>query len=67
MDMCFLPNRAGYRFWGVTHDGDVVPCVVKKDPIGCHSVYREDDGAPFWFQLRGWTERAEGERWEVQQ
>lgn len=67
MELRDLPNRAGYRFWGVTYDGDVVACVVRRDPIGCHSVYRELDDAPFFTQLRGWTERNPDERWELVQ
>ncbi len=57
MELRFLPNREGYRFWGETLDGELVACVVRRDPIGCHSVYREDNDESIWFQLRGWAER----------
>lgn len=49
-----LPNQEGYRFIGVDLDGAEHECVVAKDNIGCHTVKRISDGAPFFFKLYGW-------------
>lgn len=49
-----IPNQSGYRLVGITLDQERVPCIVGINPLGCHSVYRERDLEPFWFQLVGW-------------
>ncbi len=38
MELRFLPNREGYRFWGETYDGELVACVVKRGPSGTDLV-----------------------------
>ena len=37
-ERCDLPNRDGYKFTGVTHTGERVPCHVVKGPDGIHRV-----------------------------
>jgi hypothetical protein len=49
-----LPNSVGFRFRGVTHNGDLLPCVVKQDEAGMHCVEDEDTGECVFTQLRGW-------------
>ena len=53
-----LPNQEGFRFTGIDKEGNLHPCVVRKNPVGCHSVYRLDNGEPFFFQLCGWVPNA---------
>jgi len=48
-----LPNQEGFKFIGVTHDGEELNCVVMKNPSGCHSVY-DDRGTPVFLELQGW-------------
>lgn len=52
--MVDLPNKAGFRFFGTDHDGNRHACVVKVNAVGCHSVYREDNGEPYFMSLVGW-------------
>lgn len=47
-----LPNQEGFKFIGVTHDGEELNCVVMKNPSGCHSVY-DDHGTPVFLKLQG--------------
>ncbi len=49
-----IPNQDGYEFVGVTHDGDEIKCIVKKNPIGCHGAY-DLDGNPVFIQLKYWV------------
>lgn len=49
-----LPNKEGFKFTGVDRLREEFECVVKKDPVGCHSVYRVDNGEPCFMQLVGW-------------
>lgn len=51
-----IPNQEGFKFIGVDEDRDEFPCTVKKDSIGCHSVYRDLDGEPCFNRLIGWKE-----------
>ena len=52
-----LPNTKNFRFVGIDSAGDQHDCIVGIDPIGCYSVYRISDRAPFFMSLVGW-ERA---------
>lgn len=54
--MCFLPNKGGFNFIGVDHNGDEHCCHVGKDKLGMHSVFRNIDNEPFWFRLAYWRE-----------
>ena len=47
------PNQEGFKFIGITYDGEELNCVVMKNPIGCHSIY-DDHGTPVFSKLQGW-------------
>lgn len=49
-----LPNQEGFKFIGVDKENMRHECEVKKNAIGCHSVYRTQDGEPFFMRLAGW-------------
>jgi hypothetical protein len=54
-----LPNQVGFRFTGVDREGGEHKCEVRKNPVGCHGVYRLDTGEPFFVQLCGWIPEAD--------
>lgn len=54
-----LPNQEGFRFVGVDLHMVEHDCIVDKNPVGCHSVYREADREPFFFRLYGWKRHDE--------
>lgn len=49
-----LPNQEGFKFIGMDKENIRHVVEVKKDAIGCHSVYRTHDGEPFFVRLFGW-------------
>lgn len=53
-----LPNQEGFQFVGVTHDGDLMECVVTKPDNICHSVENEY-GEPCFMKLAGWVNKGE--------
>jgi hypothetical protein len=50
-----LPNMEGFRFRGWMHNGDLMPCVVRKYANGLHYVANEETGHGCYDELRGWT------------
>lgn len=52
-----LPNQEGFVFIGIDKNNNKHECEVKKNPIGCHSVYKTENGEPFFFQLSGWEQK----------
>lgn len=48
-----IPNQDGYKFIGITHEGDEIKCIVKKNPIGCHGAYDMNDN-PVFMLLESW-------------
>lgn len=50
-----IPNHDGYRFIGKTFDGELIPCIVKKRPTGCHIAVDERDGTPCFSRLESWS------------
>lgn len=57
-DLALLPNASEFEFTGCFKDGSESLCIVKKDSIGMHSVFRISDNEPCWFQLSGWKRKA---------
>lgn len=55
-DLSLLPNRAGYRFVGITRDGQRINCVVKCNERREHYVVDEDNELPCFKSLSHWTE-----------
>jgi hypothetical protein len=56
-----LPNTPGFRFSGVLHSGDRVPCIVMRDYDGLCRV----GGAARSCDLSGWESHGETqERWQ---
>ncbi len=51
-----LPNASGFKFIGITKNGDRINCVVEKNKIGRYSVYGEN-GDLVYFSLIGWEEK----------
>lgn len=51
-----IPNQEGFRFIGQDHDGELFPCIVRKDPVGCHGAYDERDGSPCFMRMAAWSE-----------
>ena len=49
-----IPNIDGYEFIGIDHDDREIKCIVKKNPVGCHSAY-DLDGNPVFIQLKYWV------------
>lgn len=49
-----LPNQEHFKFIGITKNGERHECEVRKNAVGCHSVYRTADGEPCFTQLAGW-------------
>ena len=49
-----LPNTEGFQFVGIDAYGNEHRCEVRIDPVGCYSVYRMDDDAPFFMSLVAW-------------
>lgn len=54
LELSMLPNINNYKFNGVTKDGRVVPCAVKKGEDGLHFVVNEITGERFFTQLTSW-------------
>lgn len=50
-----LPNIEGYRFRGWLHNGDLIPCIVKRSGSGLHYAAHEHDGRGVYDHLKGWT------------
>jgi hypothetical protein len=53
--LALLPNQEGYRFRGWLHNGDLIPCVVRKNALGMHYAVHEETGAGVYDSLKGWT------------
>ena len=54
-----LPNTAGFEFIGIDRSGNEHDCIVRIDPVGCYSVYRKQDGAPFFMSLLMWRKASD--------
>lgn len=50
-----LPNSEGFRFRGWLHNGDLMPCVVKRSELGMHYAADEETGRGVYGELKGWT------------
>ena len=52
MPLSEIPNQAGFRFVGITHEGLEIECqVIKKD--GWHTAV-DSDQVSVWHRLKGW-------------
>jgi hypothetical protein len=51
-----IPNIKGFRFRGITEDGDLIRCVVMLGSDGMHYAARESDGERIYHELRGWCQ-----------
>jgi hypothetical protein len=52
-----LPNTEGFKFIGITDDGEVMDCVVVHNNKFCASV-ENAYGEPCFFKLAGWEDKA---------
>ena len=50
-----LPNTEGFRFRGWLHNGDLMPCIVKRSDLGMHYAANEESGRGVYDELKGWT------------
>jgi len=51
-----MPNLEGFKAIAVDDDGNEFPVTVKKDSIGCFSLYRDSDNSPCWMQIVGFVD-----------
>jgi len=49
-----IPNTDGYRLIGIDDDFNEFFCVVRKNPVGCFSLYKEENSAPCFMQIKYW-------------
>jgi hypothetical protein len=52
--LSFLPNKEGFKFIGIAHDGTVHECIVSKFKEK-HFVKKISTGERFFSYLRAWT------------
>lgn len=52
----FIPNKEGFKFLGLTKDGQVLDCIVVLVE-GMHCAYDTNTGEPCFKQLRGWKNK----------
>jgi hypothetical protein len=53
-EMTYLPERVGFRFVGITLNGEQIPCVVWQDYRCGYYILREDTGDRVSDRLEGW-------------
>lgn len=50
-----LPNLEGFKFIGISDEGEMMDCTVVRDSAGCHSV-EDAYGEPCFMRLSGWDD-----------
>ncbi len=52
-ELKYIPNQQGYQFIGITHEGNEIDCIVKRDSGGMYRAY-DMFGARVLTSLRAW-------------
>lgn len=54
--LIWLPNTEGFKFVGITHEGEEIDCTVKRISCGTHQVV-DCEGKLVFHKLKGWRSK----------
>ncbi len=49
-----IPNEEGFKCIVIDSDHNEFECIVKKNGIGMHSLYKTENDEPCWMSLIAW-------------